>query len=107
MADPRESSIVSKIPSGANFEMPVCGLSRRTMLKQVAALGAGATFSIRPFLAAIPRVDSNPNRGPIDVHHHMLPPFYMDLRRAVPDIGKMPAWSPSKSLEDMEKNGVT
>jgi predicted TIM-barrel fold metal-dependent hydrolase len=31
----------------------------------------------------------------------------MDLRRAVPDVGKMPAWSPSKSLEDMEKNGVS
>ena len=37
----------------------------------------------------------------------MLPPFYMDLRRAVPDVGKMPTWSPSKSLDDMEKNGVT
>ena len=37
----------------------------------------------------------------------MLPPFYMDLRRAVPDVGKMPMWSPSKSLDDMEKNGVT
>jgi predicted TIM-barrel fold metal-dependent hydrolase len=37
----------------------------------------------------------------------MLPPFYMDLRRAVPDVGKMPTWSPSKSLDDMEKNGVS
>jgi 6-methylsalicylate decarboxylase len=107
MADPGESSIVSKIPSGANSEAPLRSIPRRTMLKQVAALGAGAAFSIRPFLAAMPRVDSKPGRGPIDVHHHMLPPFYMDLRRAVPDIGKMPAWSPSKSLDDMEKNGVT
>jgi predicted TIM-barrel fold metal-dependent hydrolase len=58
-------------------------------------------------LAAIPRVDSNPKRGRIDVHHHMLPPFYMDLRRAVPDVGAMPTWSPAKSIDDMEKNGVT
>jgi predicted TIM-barrel fold metal-dependent hydrolase len=41
------------------------------------------------------------------VHHHMLPPFYMELRRAMADAGRMPEWSPSKSLEDMEKNGVT
>ena len=31
----------------------------------------------------------------------------MDLRRAAPDVGGMPVWSPSKSLEDMQKNGVT
>jgi len=54
----------------------------------------------------MPRIDSNPRRGRIDVHHHMLPPFYMDLRRAVPNVGVMPTWSPSKSLDDMEKNGV-
>ena len=52
-------------------------------------------------------MDSDPKLGRIDVHHHMLPPFYMDLRRAVPDVGKMPTWSPSKSLDDMEKNGVS
>jgi predicted TIM-barrel fold metal-dependent hydrolase len=55
----------------------------------------------------MPRVDSNSKRGRIDVHHHMLPPFYMDLRRAVPDVGAMPTWSPAKSIDDMEKNGVT
>jgi predicted TIM-barrel fold metal-dependent hydrolase len=55
----------------------------------------------------MPVVDSTPQHGRIDVHHHMLPPFYMDLRRAVPEVGKMPFWSPSKSLDDMEKNGVT
>ena len=57
--------------------------------------------------ARIPRADSDPKRGRIDVHHHMLPPFYMDLRRAVPNVGAMPAWSPARSLDDMEKNGVS
>jgi len=73
----------------------------------VAAIGAGAALSTGSVLAAMPRIDSNPKRGRIDVHHHMLPPFYMDLRRAVPDVGAMPTWSPSKSIDDMEKNGVT
>ncbi len=70
-------------------------------------MGAGAALSVRPVLEGMPSVDSNPKRGLIDVHHHMLPPFYMDLRRAVPNVGPMPTWSPSKSLDDMEKNGVT
>jgi predicted TIM-barrel fold metal-dependent hydrolase len=82
------------------------GVSRRTALKHVAALGAGAFLSSRAAFAALPRVDSDPKRGPIDVHHHMLPPFYLDLRRQVPNVGNMPSWSPEKSIEDMEKSGV-
>jgi predicted TIM-barrel fold metal-dependent hydrolase len=31
----------------------------------------------------------------------------MDLRRAMADAGRMPEWSPAKSLEDVEKNGVS
>jgi predicted TIM-barrel fold metal-dependent hydrolase len=82
-------------------------VSRRALLKHVAAIGAGAAFSNGSVLAATPRVDSNPKRGRIDLHHHMLPAFYMDLRRKVPNIGEMPTWSPAKSLDDMEQNGVT
>ena len=107
MADPSQRSIISQIPSVTNSETLLSGVSRRTVLKQVAALGASAALSLRPLLAGMPQVGSNPQHGRIDTHHHMLPPFYMDLRRAVPDVGKMPAWSPSKSLDDMEKNGVT
>jgi predicted TIM-barrel fold metal-dependent hydrolase len=107
MPDPSESSIVRQIPSGPISGPSLGGVSRRSVLKQVAAVGAGAALSIRPVLAGMPVVDSDPKRGRIDVHHHMLPPFYMDLRRAVPDVGKMPTWLPSKSLDDMEKNGVT
>ena len=107
MADLRESSFPPQTPSGPNRNSSEGGVSRRTLLKQAAALGADAALSIRPLLAGMPRVDSNAKLGRVDVHHHMLPPFYMDLRRAVPDVGRMPAWSPSKSLDDMEKNGVT
>jgi 6-methylsalicylate decarboxylase len=107
MTDPRESNRHPQIASAPSSELFPGNISRRTVLKHVAAIGAGAALSTGSVLAAMPRVDSNSKRGRIDVHHHMLPPFYMDLRRAVPDVGKMPTWSPEKSIDDMEKNGVT
>ena len=82
-------------------------VSRRTALKHLAAAGAGAALLTRPFFAEAARADSGAKPGRIDVHHHMLPPFYMELRRAVPNVGAMPSWSPEKSLDDMEKNGVS
>ena len=82
-------------------------VSRRAALKHLAAAGAGAALLARPFFAGIARADSGAKPERIDVHHHMLPPFYMDLRRAVPNVGAMPSWSPEKSLDDMEKNGVS
>jgi predicted TIM-barrel fold metal-dependent hydrolase len=107
MPDPTERSFVSQLSSGPCSASWHGGVSRRAVLKHVAALGAGVALSGHALLAGTPPVDSDPKLGRIDVHHHMLPPFYMDLRRAVPDVGKMPMWSPSKSLDDMEKNGVT
>lgn len=89
-----------------NFD-PSPQVSRREALRRVAAMGAGAALAAQPILSGAPRVDSAPQPGRIDVHHHMLPPFYMDLRRADPNAGVMPTWSPSKSIDDLEKNGVT
>jgi len=107
MSDPRECTFIPQIPFRSRPELTAGGLSRRTVLQQLAALGVGAALSARPSLARMPRVDSIPKHGRVDVHHHMLPPFYMDLRRAVLNVGPMPAWSPAKSLDDMEKNGVS
>jgi len=81
--------------------------SRRTMLKHVAAAGFGAAVSTQPLLRTALAVDSNATTTRIDVHHHMLPPFYMDLRRSLREPGQMPTWSPEKSLEDMDKSGVS
>jgi len=106
IAGPVEKSSDPHFLTELEFGTSPIGVSRRTMLKQAAAFAAGAAVSIRPLFASVPQVDSNSRRGRIDVHHHMLPPFYMDLRRAVPNISNMPAWTPAKSLEDMEKNGV-
>src|ERR1700691_2261951 len=107
MADPIENERDPQIAHRQSSEHSAGHISRRTALKHVAAISAGAALSTGSVFAAIPRVDSNSRRGRIDVHHHMLPPFYMDLRRAVPDVGRMPTWSPEKSIDDMEKNGVT
>ena len=107
MANPIATKLIPQFAADPREELSLDGVSRRTALKHLAAIGAGAALSTGSVLAAMPRVDSNPKRGRIDVHHHMLPPFYMDLRRAVPDVGAMPTWSPAKSIDDMEKNGVT
>jgi hypothetical protein len=72
MADTTENSFVPRNLAVSNSEISQSGVSRRAVLKQVAALGAGAAFSLRPLFAEMPRVDSNPQRGRIDVHHHML-----------------------------------
>jgi predicted TIM-barrel fold metal-dependent hydrolase len=107
MQEPSECRAVAQTLDDSALCSHAREVSRRALLKHVAALGAaGVALSVRPILAAIPRVDAAVMTGRIDVHHHMLPPFYMDLRRAVPNVGAMPAWSPSKSIEDMEKNGV-
>ena len=87
MADSSEERLDPHLASHPSCGPSLGGVSRRTVLKQVAAIGAGAALSTGSVLAAMPRVDSNSKRGRIDVHHHMLPPFYMDLRRAVPDVG--------------------
>jgi predicted TIM-barrel fold metal-dependent hydrolase len=106
MADPNQSKLVSQTPPGPCSRPAHGDVSRRIALQHMAAFGASAAIFSHPVFTGTPVVDSNPSHGRIDVHHHMLPPFYMELRRAVPDVGKMPAWSPSKSLDDMEKNGV-
>ena len=44
----------------------------------------------------------------IDVHHHVVPPVWVDaVKRAKLDNPPMTNWTPEKSLEDMDKAGVT
>lgn len=48
--------------------------------------------------------------GRIDVHHHILPPVYMDALRATgfDRYGgiRFPAWRPEDSLEVMDRHGI-
>ena len=99
MASSVEFSPNSQIPIAPSFGQSLGGVSRRDALKQMAAVGASAALSVPSVFAGMPRVDSNPKLGRIDVHHHMLPPFYMDLRRAVPNVGVMPTWSRNAAVK--------
>jgi predicted TIM-barrel fold metal-dependent hydrolase len=43
----------------------------------------------------------------IDVHHHLVPPAWVDaVKRAKLDNPPMVSWTPEKSLEDMDKAGT-
>ncbi len=78
-----------------------CGLSRRKFLAGAIALGTAARIT---------RAAAQPAPRRIDVHHHMLPPDYMSSRLAAGNIGAgadaISGWSPARSLEQMDRNGV-
>jgi predicted TIM-barrel fold metal-dependent hydrolase len=72
-----------------------CGCGRRTALLGglAAAVAPAANAASRGFW--------------IDVHHHIVPPAYIDaVRRAKLDNPPMVSWTPEKSLEDMDKAGT-
>lgn len=55
----------------------------------------------------IPSARAEPAVHMIDVHHHIVPPAYVDaVKRAKLDNPPMTSWTPEKSLEDMDKAGT-
>jgi 6-methylsalicylate decarboxylase len=76
----------------------LCGMSRRRFLSgamATAALAGGAT--------------AQPAPRRIDVHHHVLPPNYIQSRLAAgttPGTTGISAWTPARTLAEMDKNGV-
>ena len=68
-------------------------MNRRDFIAGVSLLG----------LPGIPFAQ-NPSRI-IDVHHHILPPSYM-AAAAERRLGSRVQWSPERSLEDMDRNGI-
>ena len=77
------------------------GASRREFLKALAAIGAGAIAPANGLLAQGPLPPARGSLRRIDVHHHMLPPFYMKLRQ-------MPTrdWTPEQAIQAMDKHGI-
>ncbi len=72
-----------------------CRCGRRHLL-----LGGIAT-------AFAPTANAAPKTKFIDVHHHLVPPPWVDaVKRAKLDNPPMTSWTPEKSLEDMEKAGT-
>ncbi len=45
-------------------------------------------------------------RGPVDFHHHFVPPRHLEAILAQRESGRTPPWSPDLSLAEMEKNGI-
>jgi len=83
-------------------------MERRDFLRTVGALGAGALVSDLPIAFAQAPGTTSRGAGRIDVHHHVSPPKYVaDLASrnlATPD---MTNWSVAKTLDDMDKAGVS
>ena len=88
------------------------GASRRQFLKSLAALGAATILPSGGLMAQTPSPGSaKPNR--IDVHHHIMPAFYLTRERErifsgidiEPSI--LESWTPAKSIQEMDKYGVS
>jgi predicted TIM-barrel fold metal-dependent hydrolase len=72
---------------------------RASFLAGSAALGA--TLAARS-------VSAQPAPGPrIDVHHHYVPPAYITAVGAAQLAQPILSWTPAKSLDDMDRAGVT
>jgi predicted TIM-barrel fold metal-dependent hydrolase len=84
--------------------MAISEHSRRRFLQLLAIAGAGSMLPVEALRSQAPAG----TRGRIDVHHHLLPPFYVRARQSeIPDSGRaLPAWSPETSLEAMDRSGI-
>jgi predicted TIM-barrel fold metal-dependent hydrolase len=90
------------------------GLSRRSFIGSLAALGTtpmllGPGEGLAQGAAPTP-TGADANAGVIDVHHHLMPPKYLEVARAailkVSAIPQVVDWTIARSLEDMDQNGV-
>ena len=82
---------------------PCCGVSRRGFLGGLAA-GAAALAAPRFANAQTPPAP----RPLIDVHHHFYPPAFKEASaRAGTKTPLVQDWTPTKAVEEMDKNGVT
>jgi len=86
-----------------------CCPPRRGFLGKLAALGAAALLpgELMAQAAKTPPVASGGKRFRIDVHHHLVPPGYLDEVAGMRQGGGgRVKWSPAMSLEDMDKSGI-
>lgn len=80
------------------------GLQRRRLLAGMGALSALGTVGLAG-CAAPATGPAAPHR--IDVHHHISPPeWVVALKKHQQDTPPVTNWTPSRSLEDMDKAGI-
>jgi len=95
-------------PADAPTASCMCCLGRR----QFMAAGLAAAAALWPRRAAAQAAAVKPARR-IDVHHHFLPPQYMkeehertSFGHATIPVDQTLSWSPSQSLDIMDKNAI-
>jgi len=107
-----DQSVISLNP-GASDPCMSPNASRRGFLTGLGSVGALASLaSVGTGLLATPGASSSalaqstpvkPHR--IDIHHHICPPNYLaELKKF--DGSGAPPWSPQKSIEEMDMNGI-
>jgi predicted TIM-barrel fold metal-dependent hydrolase len=88
------------------------GVSRRDLLTGLGALAAGALIqSGKAFSQSRAQTGNTAPRRIIDVHHHIMPPFYVhehrrDQMKVGPGITNIFEWTPQLSIERMDSSGV-
>jgi predicted TIM-barrel fold metal-dependent hydrolase len=84
-----------------------CGRGQRSRREVIAGLGATAVLSLLPAQGS----GQSPAKL-IDTHHHFYPPPYLKAwmewedQRKLPHYPGVPEWTPARSIEQMDKNGV-
>lgn len=97
-----------------DHECELCGLARRKFVTGMAALAAGSLIGAPAFSAASIASGINAGGNWIDVHHHLVPPGYMNqvpTNDAVPGAsatprGALQGWTVEHSIEQMDQSGV-
>jgi len=84
--------------------------SRRDFLAGLSTLAASAAISSRSF-AQTGVAKLTPPRRIIDVHHHIMPPFYIhehrrDQMKVGPGITQIFEWTPQQAIERMDGSGI-
>jgi 6-methylsalicylate decarboxylase len=77
-------------------------VKRRAVLAGLGTLGVGALFP--SFAHAAEKAPARPQR--IDIHHHLIPPGYLEEVGGRRQGGGGVQWSPALSIEDMDRNGI-
>lgn len=77
-------------------------IKRRHLIGGLAALGTSALFG-----SAATHSDAQPARRMIDVHHHVVPPGWLQLPGGTPDEARVfKNWSVAHALEEMDRQDL-
>lgn len=96
--------------SGSPEKLPCvcCSPTRRGFL---AFAGAGAATALVVPAFSPPAFGQEKTTDVIDIHHHILPPKYIAVARErllsfAPNYASVLDWTPARSIEQMDQNGV-